>query len=174
MRSTASAVVVLFTALLGILPASDLCAQRSSVADLGSRNQVVLEIGPLSGGLSYARRVARTRLSIGAGLWGAFEPPHTFDRNVFEPIGGLVFTRLRLSPWLHGDLGPAILNYYWADDCDECTGTFVGLRLAGRIGSRLLFLGPDAWVGSVRDAQNGSDFGAMIHLQIRLVIGWGR
>jgi hypothetical protein len=142
--------------------------------DAVSRHQVGVEVGILSGGLSYARRLADTRFSVGAGLWGAWEPASEFDRNVWEPFGAIAFARASPSRWIQADLGVAVLRYLWADDCSECTGTFVGLRFAARIGYRFIHIGPDAWVGSVSDERYGSDFGALFDIALRATIGWGR
>jgi hypothetical protein len=139
-----------------------------------SRNQVALEVGIISVGVSYARRVGAGPLSIGAGLWGAGAPANTFDRNVWDPVGIVVFARYSRPPWLQVDLGPGLLTYVWTDDCSECSGTFVGLRFAARLGYRFVFLGPEVWVGSASDRPNGAEFGAMVGAQLRFVVGWGR
>jgi hypothetical protein len=166
----------LLAALFALLPngASAQEPRPSGGARGPARNQIAVEIGFLSAGLSYARRIGATPWSAGAGVWGAWEPPHTFDRSVLEPIGAVVFGRYRPAPWLHADVGLATARYLWADDCSECTGTFVGVRTAALIGHRIVFVGPELSVGRVRDARHGSDLGAMWGAQVRLVRGWGR
>jgi len=171
---TSAAFVLLLMFAAGAPSASTLRAQQVPGPELVSRNQVALEVGIISVGLSYARRVGGGPLSIGAGLWGAWEPAHTFDRTVWEPVGFVVFARYSRPPWLQVDLGPGLLTYVWADDCSECSGTFVGVRFAARLGYRFVFLGPEVWVGSASDRPNGAEFGAMVGAQLRFVVGWGR
>jgi hypothetical protein len=147
-------------------------AQDTPAAPRPARNEFALEAGILSGGVSYARRVGQTPLSVGAGVWGAWEPPNSFDRNVWEPIGITVFGRYRPAPWLLTDVGLAGARYLWADDCSECTGTFVGLRSVALVGYRWVFIGPELSLGTVSDERHGSDFGAMWGVQGRVVLGW--
>jgi hypothetical protein len=96
-------------------------------------------VGFLSAGLSYASRIHEARLSLGVGVWVAWEPPSTFDHNVFEARGATLFLRAALSPSLHADVGPAFLRYSYADDCSSCNGTFVGVRASVRWGGRKFF-----------------------------------
>ena len=155
----------LLIALLALLPAGA-SAQR---------NELAVDVGILSGGVSYARRVGDSPLSVGAGVLGAWEPPNSFDRNVWEPLGFTLFGRYRPAPWLHTDVGLAGARYLWADDCSsECTGTFVGVRSSVLVGYRWFFIGPEISVGSVNDGRHGSDFGAMWGVQARVIYAWGR
>ncbi|HLL85557.1 MAG TPA: hypothetical protein VK420_22990 [Longimicrobium sp.] len=149
-------------------------AQEAAPAHSPGRNEVALEAGIVSGGLSYARRIGDTPLSVGAGVWGAWEPANSFDRNVWEPLGLTVFGRYRPAPWLLTDVGISGARYLFADDCGECTGTFVGLRSVALVGRRWVFVGPELSLGSVSDDRNGSDLGAMWGVQGRVVLGWGR
>jgi hypothetical protein len=138
------------------------------------RNEVALDIGYVAGGLSFARRVGESRWSIGAGLWGAWEPPNTFDRDVLEPLGVVVFGRYQPLPWLHADVGLTGARYQWADDRSDCSGTFVGVRTAILAGHRFIFIGPEVSAGVVNDDLHGSDFGAIWGAQRRLVFRCGR
>jgi hypothetical protein len=156
---------LLVVAVLALLPAAAFAQ--------GGRNQLALDVGILSGGVSYARRIGDSPLSVGASVWGAWEPPNSFDHNVWEPIGLTVFGRYRPAPWLHADVGVAGARYLYADDCSDCTGTFVGLRTTAFVGYRWIFVGPELSVGSVNDEEHGSDFGTMWGVQARFVFGWG-
>ena len=145
---------------------------ENAAPGLGSRNQVALDVGILSGGLSYTRRIGVTPFSLGAGVWGAWEPPSSFDRNVWEPLGLVAFGRYQPMAWLHTDVGLTGARYLWADDCSECSGTFVGVRSAALVGYRMLFLGPEVSAGRASDERNGSEFGVIWGVQARLVFGW--
>lgn len=132
-----------------------------------------LSAGILAGELSYARRIGDSPFAVGGGVWGAWEPPNTFDRSIFEPIGLEVFGRWRAAPWLHADLGLTGARYQWADDCSGCSGTFVGLRSAALVGHGMLWVGPEAAAGWANDDRSGSGFGVLFGAQVRLVLGWG-
>jgi hypothetical protein len=158
-----------------LLPGRPLvAAQAQATRAVGSRNQIAVELGVLTAGLSYARRLGATPLSLGVGVWGAWEPPNTFDRNVWEPLGIHVFGRYRPTPRLHTDIGVAAARYVWADDCSGCSGTFVGLRSALLAGYRFMFIGPELSVGRASDDQHGSDFGVIWGAQVRFILGWER
>lgn len=166
-------VLRLIFAALALTPAAA-GAQEALSAPPPARNEVALEVGIVSGGLSYARRIGDTPLSVGAGVWGAWEPPNSFDRDVWEPLGLTVFGRYRPAPWLLTDVGLTGARYLSADDCSECTGTFVGLRSVALVGYRWVFVGPELSIGRVSDDRNGSDFGAIWGVQGRVMLGWGR
>jgi hypothetical protein len=138
------------------------------------RNQIGLEAGILSGGVSYARRVGAGRLALGGGLWYAWEPEHSFNRNVWETFSVTGFARYWLPPVVQLEAGPALVRYLWSDDCSDCTGTFGGLRMAARAGYRHLFIGPALWLGWAADRNNPSQFGAILDLQLTVAFGWGR
>lgn len=161
-------------ALAAALAAALLLPGAASAQAAAPRHEVALEAGFLSAGLSYARGLAGTPLSVGAGVWGAWEPPSTFDRNVWEPLGATVFGRYRAAPWLHADLGLTAARYLWADDCGECSGTFAGLRLVTLLGYRALSAGPEITAGWASDDRNGSAFGVLWGGQLRLSLRWGR
>jgi hypothetical protein len=147
--------------------------EAASAAGLESRNQLALEAGFLSLGVSYARRIGATPWSVGAGVWGAWEPPSTFEGSFFEPVGVVAFGRYRAAPWLHADLGLTAARYQWADDCSDCGGSFVGARSAALVGYRWIFIGPELSAGWASDDHNGSQFGMFFGGQVRLVLGWG-
>jgi hypothetical protein len=168
MRNFALLLSVLLPALL------PWAAAAQGAKPLAPRNQFALGVGIYSGEISYARRLGESPLSVGAGLWGAWEPPNSFNRNVWEPLGLAVFGRLRPLSWLHSDVGLAGARYLWADDCSECSGTFVGVRSAVLAGCRILAIGPEVALGRVSDERYGADFGAMWGVQARLMLGWGR
>jgi hypothetical protein len=148
-------------------------AEVSAARGADGRSQVALEIGFLSAGISYARRVGDTPFSVGAGVWGAWEPPNTFDRPVFEPTGVAVFGRYRPAPWLHADVGLTSARYLWADDCHECSGMFTGVRSAVLVGRGMVFVGPELSAGWASDDRHGSELGVLWGGQLRLVLGWG-
>ncbi|HET7463695.1 MAG TPA: hypothetical protein VFJ82_20740 [Longimicrobium sp.] len=147
--------------------------ESRSARGVDGRNQVTLEAGVLELGVSYARRLGESPFSVGAGVWGAWEPPSTFDGNVFEPAGLQVFARYRPVEWFHTDVGLTAARYQSADDCSECTGTLAGVRAAALVGHRMVFVGPEVTAGWADDELNGSRFGLLYGAQVRVVIGWG-
>jgi hypothetical protein len=157
---------LLILTLLALVP--------SAASAQAGRNRLALEVGTLSGGVSYARRIGDSPVSVGAGAWGAWEPPNSFDRNVWEPLGLTVFGRYRPASWLHADVGFAGARYLWADNCSECTGTFLGVRSVALVGYRWFFVGPELSVGSVSDDRHGSDCGAIWGVQARTLLVWAR
>ncbi|HET7230637.1 MAG TPA: hypothetical protein VFJ16_11585 [Longimicrobium sp.] len=154
-------------------PSATAIAERRRASGVDGRNQVTVEAGVLSGGVSYARRMGESPWSVGAGVWGAWEPPGTFEGNVFEPVGLQVFTRYRPTEWFHTDVGLTAASYHWTDDCPACTGTLAGVRAAALVGHRMVFAGPEVTAGWASDDQNGSRFGVLFGAQLRVVIGWG-
>ena len=130
-------------------------------------------MGIVAGEVTYARRIGDSPLSVGAGAWGAWEPPGSFGRDVFKPLGVELFGRWRAAPWLHADVGPTLARYPWADDCSDCSGTFAGVRAAVLVGRGILFVGPELSAGWASDARDGSEFGVLWGAQLRLVLGWG-
>jgi hypothetical protein len=159
-----------FAALLLAL-GTPVAAQGSGAA---GRDQLSLAVGIVAGEVTYARRIGDSPLSVGVGAWGAWEPPGSFGRDVFEPLGIEVFGRYRAAPWLHVDAGPTLARYQSADDCSDCSGTFAGVRSAVLVGHGILFVGPELSAGWASDAQNESEFGVIWGAQLRLVLGWGR
>jgi hypothetical protein len=137
------------------------------------RNQVALEVGNVAAGLSYARRMGETPFSVGAGAWGAWEPPNTFDRDFLEPLGVTVFGRYHGNLWA-AELGLTAARYLSADDCSECSGTFHGVRSVVLLGRGSFFIGPEIAAGWASDDRNGSEFGIVGGAQVRFVYGWGR
>jgi hypothetical protein len=152
------------------LLAGELVAQQPGNPQGETRTHLVLDIGVLSLGLSFAGRVHETHLSLGAGVWGAWSPPSTFDRPVFEPIGGAFFARASY-PGGQIDAGVGVLRYSYADECSSCSGTFIGLRLGAHLGHGKVLVGPDLWVGGVTDGGHGADVGFLVDFQVRFVIG---
>jgi hypothetical protein len=148
-------------------------AQTAPPAAVPARNQLAVEAGYVSAGLSFARAIGAAPISLGAGVWGSWEPPTSFDKNVWEPIGVTLFARYAPLSWLHADMGVTAARYLWADDCSECSGTFVGLRSSLMIGHRFVFIGPDVALGRASDDRFGSEWGALLGGQLRLVLGWG-
>ncbi|MFL5537924.1 MAG: hypothetical protein ACJ8J0_02985 [Longimicrobiaceae bacterium] len=155
-----------FSIILAALMPSPGSAQGAA-----GRDQLSLGVGIVAGEVTYARRIGAGPLSVGAGVWGAWEPPHTFGHSVFEPLGIEVFGRYRAAPWLHADVGPTLARYQSADDCPDCSGTFVGVRSTVLVGQEFLFAGPELAAGWTSD---GSEFGVIWGAQVRLVFGWGR
>jgi hypothetical protein len=168
----------LSSALLACLPA--LAGAQASPAQIdrarhpAPRSEVALELGVYSGGLSYARRVGTGPVSLGAGVWGAWEPASSFGRNVWEPFGVVAFARFRPLAWAHADAGLTAGRYLWADDCSECTGTLVGARSALLLGRGALWIGPELVVARASDARHGAELGVLGGVQARLLVGWGR
>lgn len=144
-----------------------------SARGVDGRNQVTLEAGVLELGVSYARRLGESPWSVGAGVWGAWEPPKTFDGTLFEPVGLQLFTRYRPVKWFHTDVGLTAASYHWADDCSECTATLAGVRTVALVGQKTVFVGPELSAVWTDDELNGSRFGFLYGAQVRVVVGWG-
>jgi len=140
------------------------------------KNQVALDVrGRLIHSLSYARRVGDTSLSFGGGLGFGWElNRHTFERNIWEASHIEIFARFQPFQGLQLDFGPTLMGYIWTDDCSECTGTFVGFYFSAVIGHKFIFGGPWFRIGFADDSRHGSEFGAILGLQARLVLSWGK
>jgi hypothetical protein len=139
-----------------------------------NKNQISLDV-LLTHFLFYVRRVGNTNLSIGGGLGFAWElNSHSFERNIWEAGHIVVFGRYQFSQVLQVDIGPTLLNYYWTDDCSECSGTFLGLHTAVMIGYRSVFIGPCLRLGWADDRKYGSEFGTIWSFQARFVVSWGK
>jgi hypothetical protein len=136
------------------------------------RNHFSIDVGILQGGLSYARRVSR-KLSVGGGVWGAWEPWNSFESTFVEPLGLELFVRAHPSPEVHLEVGPSLLRYYSADDCSECSDTFTGVRAAAMVGKGIFSLGPAVRLGRVTGGSSGSEMGIIWGIQARLLFGWG-
>jgi hypothetical protein len=136
------------------------------------RNTFALDVGVLQGGLSYARRVGQ-KLSIGGGLWGAWEPWNSFESTFVEPLGVELFVRAHPSPGVHLEAGPSLLRYASADDCSECTATFTGIRAAAMVGKGIFSLGPAVRFGRITGGASGSEMGVIWGFQARLLFAWG-
>ena len=143
-----------------------------------NKNQIGIDLGvllPLPQFLSYVRRVNNTNLSIGGGVGFVWElNSHSFEGNIWEARHVVVFARYQFFQALQVDVGPTLLSYYYADDCSDCSGTFVGVHSAAMVGHRFLFFGPCVRVGWADDRKYGSAFGAIWNLQARVVIPWGK
>ncbi len=140
------------------------------------RNQIALDGGSLLAfSLSYARRVKDTDFSVGGGLGFAWElNMHTFGRaHVWSVVHLEGFVRYQVLQALMVDLGVTAMKYYWADDCSDCTGTFLGLHSAAMVGYRFVFIGVNARLGWKSDERHGSEFGVILSPQVRIVIPWG-
>jgi hypothetical protein len=136
------------------------------------KNHFAVDVGMLQGGLSYSHRVSR-KLSVGGGVWGAWEPWTSFESNVFEPIGVELFVRAHPVSEVHLEIGPSVLRYRSADECSECSETFTGIRTAAMVGSGVFWLGPTSRIGRITGGPSGSEFGAIWGVQARLLFGWG-
>jgi hypothetical protein len=138
------------------------------------KNHFSVDVGLLQGGVSYARRLGHGPFSIGGGVWGAWEPWSSFEGSVFEPLGAELFVRAQPSRAVQLELGPSLLRYRWADDCSECTGTFVGVRAAAMVGEGIFSLGPTVRLGRITGDPAGSETGILWGIQARLLFSWGQ
>ncbi|HEY7504162.1 MAG TPA: hypothetical protein VH700_08685 [Gemmatimonadales bacterium] len=154
--------------LLLLASATPALAQNATIG----KNQFAFDVGMLQGGLSYARRVG-PKLSIGGGLWGAWEPWNSFESSFVEPLGVELFVRVHPAREVHLEAGPSLLRYGWADDCSECTGTFTGLRAAAMVGTGIFSLGPAVRYGRITGGTSGSEMGVIWGIQARLLFAWG-
>jgi hypothetical protein len=153
---------------LALASATPGVAQDSAIR----KNHFSLDVGMLQGGLSYARRVG-PKLSVGGGVWAAWEPWSSFENPVLEPVGVELFLRAHPSRDVHLEVGPSLLRYYTADDCSECTDTFTGIRTAAMVGRGIFSLGPTVRLGRVTGGTSGSELGVIWGIQARLLFGWG-
>jgi hypothetical protein len=137
------------------------------------RNQFTVDLGPLELGLGYGERVGTSRLSLGGGVWAAWEPQvETFDGNFFEPRGLELFARYQISRSLQAEAGPSLLRYASGDDCSNCGATFLGLRVAAFAGGRRLLFGPAIRYGGVVWGSAPGGMGFVYGLQLRLFFDW--
>jgi hypothetical protein len=142
--------------------------------DAGIRkNQFSVDVGPLQGGLSYARRVGQGPLSFGGGVWGAWDPWGSFEGSVFQPMGVELFVRAHPARAVQLELGPSLLRYHWADDCSACTGTFAGVHAAAMVGHKIFYVGPTVRLGRVTGNPGGDETGVLWGIQARLLVSWG-
>lgn len=142
--------------------------------DAGIRkNHFSVDVGPLQGGLSYARRVGQGPLSIGGGVWGAWDPWGSFEGSVFQPMGVELFVRAHPTGAVQLELGPSLLRYNWADDCSACTGTFAGVHASAMVGHKIFSLGPTVRLGRVTGNPGGAETGVLWGIQARLLFSWG-
>lgn len=136
------------------------------------RNQLTVDLGVLSAGVAYGHRLGTGRMSVGGGIWAAWEPSSTIDPEFFQPVGVELFVRSQLTPIVQLEAGPSVLYYVWADDCGECGGMFIGVRGAAMVGHRFVFFGPALHVGWATAAQQPDAVGLVFALQFRWFHGW--
>jgi hypothetical protein len=150
-----------------------LSAARASAQASPPRNEISVGAGILTAELAYARRLGSSPVSVGAGVWGAWEPPTTFGRDVLEPLGATVFARLRRArgPRRRRPHRRRYLRTTTARSARARSRACAPLRWWAIAGSSSA---PRVAVGTARDERNGSDFGAIWGVQARLVLGWGR
>ena len=149
-------------------------AQEGAPLAPTARHEIALDLGLLAGARSYAHSPGVGPVGVGAGVWGAWEPRSTFDRNVWEPLGIELFARHWPRPWLHVEVGATGARYLWADDCSDCSGTFVGGQSAAFVGWRGVFIGPEMSIGRASDREHGSELGVIWGVRARLLRGWER
>jgi hypothetical protein len=137
-------------------------------------NEMSVDIGLLEGGITYARRIGRGPVSIGGGVWAAYEPWSSFEQNVYAAAGGDLFVRLHALDMAHVELGPSLLRYRREDDCSSCGGTFVGARAAVMVGKGAFWVGPTARVGWLNSGVTEGETGVLWGVQGRLLFSWGR
>jgi hypothetical protein len=180
MRQTVSLLIVLIV-LVGV---SVVCiAQETETqSDVGlstpssshpiKKDVLAINLGPLAADLWYGRRISDTAIRLGAGLWGMWEAPTSFNRNIWNVGGIRLFISYELSRWFHVEAGPSLLRYSWADDCSSCSGTFVGIEGGAFVGYRWIFVGTALHYGVASDDRHGSGSGLIVAPWLRLAIGW--
>ena len=138
--------------------------------------QLALDIlNTYSFSINYAGRIPDSKISVGAELGFAFEyNSHSYDRNIWEAGSFVGFARYSFSHVVHMDLGLAAMLYYYADDCSDCTGTFIGIHSALQLGYKYFYFGPKIKVGWASDDRNETAFGIICNFQLRLVLPWGK
>ncbi len=160
----------------GLLPQEQQSTQPGAPRRLSTpRNQIALDGGSLLAfSASYVRRVGDTELSAGGGIGFAWELNfHDFDANIWEALHIELFLRYWLQRVLQIDLGATALRYYWTDDCSACTGAFWGFHSAAMVGYRVIFVGANGRLGWASDDRHGSEFGAIVSPELRIVLPWG-
>jgi hypothetical protein len=166
MQSITTFRVLLF--VLVLVNASPAVAQQG----WNRKNQISLDVGPLEGGLSYARRLGQGVWSVGGGVWASWEPWNSFESSFFEARGLHLFLRARPSREVQLELGPSRLRYQWADDCSVCSGTFAGVRASAMVGRGVFALGPVVQVGRSTGSPTGAATGLLWGVQGRLLLSW--
>ena len=149
---------------------ADSTARTDSLA--AKRYQFTIDVGVLELGLAYGQRVAFGRLSLGAGVWVAWQPSETFDRSFFEPRGVELFARYQISRYAQAEVGPSFLRYAYADDCSRCTGSFLGVHGAALVGGHRFLFGPTIRYGRVTGGPDPAETGFVYGLQMRILFGW--
>ena len=140
------------------------------------KNQIGIDIGGYYDfSLNYSRRIVNSNFSVGGGFGFAFElNDHSFDRNIWEAGHIIIFARYQYSDFVQIDAGPTFLGYLYADDCNECSGSFVGFQTSASFGYKFVFVGPNVRLGWADDNKHGTAFGIIWNLQLRIIVGWGR
>jgi hypothetical protein len=136
-------------------------------------NEITVDIGVLQGGLTYAHRIGRGPLSIGGGVWAAYEPWSSFEENVYDVAGGVLLLRLHAHEMAHLEIGPTILRYSREDDCSGCGATFLGGHGAVMFGKGTFWIGPTARVGRLSGGADDGQVGILWGVQGRLLFSWG-
>ena len=137
-------------------------------------NEITLDVGVLEGGLTYVHRLGRGPLSLGGGVWAAYEPWSSFEENAFNAAGGSLVLRLHAHEIVHFDVGPTVLTYQRADDCSGCRGTFFGGHGAVMLGKGAFWVGPTARVGWLSGGTTDRRLGILWGVQGRLLFSWGK
>jgi hypothetical protein len=127
----------------------------------------------LEGGVTYLHRLGQGPLSIGGGLWAAYEPWSSFEENVYEAAGGELLVRLHAHELVHLEIGPTLLQYRRDDDCSSCAGTFLGGYGAAMLGKGKFWVGPTARLGWLSGGAADRQLGILWGVQGRLLFSWG-
>ena len=132
-------------------------------------NQFGIELGILSGSVSYAHKFSKNWL-WGLNLGYVWEDNlNTFDTNIWEVFHGEFFTRFQSSYYFNLDLGASAFIYSPCDECDE-KGFFAGGYVRALIGYKFIFLAPHIRMGVTSDYR-GTELGAIFTpLVVKLVI----
>ena len=154
-------------------------AQEDRVASKNpevKKNQVALDVrGRLVHSFNYARRLGDSKLSFGGALgFGRELTRLTFTENIWDAAHVDLFIRYQFSNSEQFDFGPTLMRYVWTDDCSDCTGTFVGVYSSASIGHKFIFGGLWTRIGFVDDNRHGFKLGAIVGMQIRLALNWGK
>ena len=161
----------IWSALVGPIAGQSTPGSPSSSRAI-KQNQLTIDVGLLALGIGYAEGIGG-RSSVGVRLWAAWEAPATFDRPFFDPRGVEVFARYQVTRTVQAEVGPSFLRYADADDCSNCTRTFLGVRGAALAGRRLRF-GPEIRFGAVTGGPRPAETGVVLGVQLRLLFDWDK
>jgi hypothetical protein len=174
---------VVLLAALALLPAR--AARATEVAPpAGTQNQLTVDLGAASVGVTHAWRTSRRFMLFGGGggmglspLVGTIVTTGThFDPapniNLLEVVHAQLFLRFELAPWLRADTGVRAGAFIHGGE-NYSGGPFATVFVAPALAWRWLWVGPRVSAGMLWE-RGGPSAGALIfdYVMLRLVTSW--